>query len=395
MPAQARYHVVVLPGDGIGPEVTAQAVRVLEAAARRFGVAFDFEEIPGGGEYYLAHGREWPEGSEARCADADAILLGAVGAQDPQTGGNVFTRPGEPYETPQLAGYAQVIGNRQRLQLYVNLRPIKLYAGVRHRVGGRFLDVWEPAQVDYVVCRENTEDAYTGRSEDIRDAEGRVTGRRTPIEITRAATERVCRYAFALARRRRERGRPGKVTCVVKSNIIGAHRYFEEVFREVGRLEFDDVKQDVQMFDAFCMWQIRNPEWFDVVVAPNLVGDVISDNGSTTQGGMGLAAGGNIGDAHAMFEPIHGSAPKYRGQGKVNPMAAVLSAAMMCDWLGERFADERLGQAAGAVEGAVASVLAAGAPLTYDLGGAARGSEVGAAIARAVEAGSRGRERSP
>jgi 3-isopropylmalate dehydrogenase len=169
----------------------------------------------------------------------------------------------------------------------------------------------------------------------------------------------------------------------VKSNIIGAHRYFEDVFRELGG-QYPDLEQEVQMFDAFCMWQIRNPEWFDVVVAPNLVGDVISDNGSTTQGGMGLAAGGNIGDHHAMFEPIHGSAPKHRGQDKVNPMAAVLSAALMCDWLGARFADDRLVRMARALEAAVAAVLAEGRTLTYDLGGTARCSEVGAAIREAV-----------
>lgn len=384
MPAKERYHVVTLPGDGIGPDVTAEAVAALEAAARRFGLAFAFEEIPGGGEYYLEHEREWPEGSEARCAAADAILLGGVGAQDPATGKNVFTRPGKPYETPQLAGFAQVIGNRQRLELFVNLRPIKLYPGVRHRVSGRFLQVWEPGQVDYVVCRENTEDAYSGVSEDILDREGRIAGRRTPIEITRAATERVCRYAFELARRRKRAGRPGKVTCVVKSNIIGAHRYFEDVFRELGQAEFADLEQEVAMFDAFCMWQVRNPEWYDVVVAPNLVGDVISDNGSTTQGGMGLAAGGNIGFRHGMFEPIHGSAPKYKGQDKVNPMAAILAGAMLCDWLGDRFADERLKRAGQAIEAAVASVLAEGRALSYDLGGRARCSEVGRAVREAV-----------
>jgi isocitrate/isopropylmalate dehydrogenase len=384
MPPKERYHIVTLPGDGIGPEVTAQAVAVLRQAAARHRVPLDFEEIPGGGEYYLEHEREWPEGSEARCDAADAILLGAVGAQDPKTGRNVFTAPGRPYETPQLAGYAQVIANRQRMQLYVNLRPVKLYPGVPHRVSERFVQVWEPANVDYVVCRENTEDAYSGRSEDLRDGEGRIIGRRTPIEITRAATERVCRYAFDLARQRKKAGRPGKVTCVVKSNIIGAHRYFEDVFRELGKAEYADLEQEVQMFDAFCMWQIRNPEWFDVVVAPNLVGDVISDNGSTTQGGMGLAAGGNIGFDHAMFEPIHGSAPKYKGQDKVNPMASILSAAMMCDWLGTRFADERLTSMGRAMEGAVAAVLAAGAPLTYDIGGTASCSEVGAAVAARV-----------
>ena len=139
-----RYHVVTLPGDGVGPEVTQEAVGILEAAAHRFGANLEFEEIPGGGEYYLEHGREWPKGSEERCDAADAILLGAVGAQDPATGENVFTRPGEPYEQPQLAGYAQVIGNRQRLDLYVNSRPIKLYPGVLHKVSGRFMNIWRP-----------------------------------------------------------------------------------------------------------------------------------------------------------------------------------------------------------------------------------------------------------
>jgi isocitrate/isopropylmalate dehydrogenase len=134
------------------------------------------------------------------------------------------------------------------------------------------------------VCRENTEEAYTGRSEEILDDAGRVLGRRTPMDVTRAGTERVCRYAFELARRRRAPGRPGKVTCVVKSNIIAAHRFFEDVFRELGAGEYADLEQEVQMFDAFCMWQIRNPEWLDVVVAPDLVGDLVSDNGSTTQG---------------------------------------------------------------------------------------------------------------
>jgi 3-isopropylmalate dehydrogenase len=384
MQPKQRYHIVTLPGDGVGPEVTAQAVSVLEAAAARFGFGFDFEPLAGGGEYYLEHEREWPEGSEARCDAADAVLLGGVGAQDPVTGKNVFTRPGKPYETPQLAGFAQVIGNRQRMQLFVNLRPIKLYPGVRHKVSGRFLEIWEPVHVDYVVCRENTEEAYTGRSEDMLDAHGAVIGRRTPLEVTRAATERVCRYAYELARTRKQAGHPGKLTCVVKSNIVGAHRYFEEIYRELGKREFPDIEQDVAMFDAFCMWQIRNPEWYDVVVAPNLVGDVISDNGSTTQGGMGLAAGGNIGYDHGMFEPVHGSAPKYKGLDKVNPMAAVLAGAMLCDWLGTRHADTRLTQAARAIEQAVAAVLRGGRWLSYDLGGAARCSEVGAAIRDSV-----------
>ncbi len=379
-----RYDIVTLPGDGIGPEVTTQAVGALKVAAEKHGVVLDFEEIEGGGEYYLEHQREWPEGSEARCDRADAILLGAVGAEDPATGKTVFTKPGEPYPTAQLAGYAQVIGNRQRMQLYANVRPIKLYPGVPHKVSGRFMQIWEHGSVDYVVVRENTEEAYTGKTHDMTGEGGEVIGKMTPLEITRAATERVVRYAYRLAQRRRAEGKPGKVTVVTKSNIVGAHKYFEEVFFELGAAEFPDIEQDKALFDAFCMWQMRNPEWFDVVVAPNLVGDVISDNASTTQGGMGLAAGGNIGDQHGMFEPIHGSAPKHAGRDKVNPIAAVLSAAMMCDWLGGRHEDERLRTMGQELEAAVAAVLSAGKTLTYDLGGTAKCSEVGEAIREAV-----------
>ena len=168
-----------------------------------------------------------------------------------------------------------------------------------------------------------------------------------------------------------------------KSNIIGAHRFFREVFREVGEREFPDMKLDYAYVDAFCQWQIRNPEWYDVVVGPNLVGDIISDNGATTAGGLGLAVGGNIGDEHAMFEPIHGSAPKHAGKDKANPLAAILAVQMMLDWLGTRNEDERLHRAAEKVEAAVAALLSEGKTLTYDLIGeakASRCSEVGAAV---------------
>jgi 3-isopropylmalate dehydrogenase len=382
--AKDRYHIVTLPGDGIGPEVTAQAVGVLQVAAEKYGVVFDLEEIPGGGEYYMEHGVEWPKGSEARVDAADAILLGAVGANDAD-GKSVFTKPGQPYPTPQLAGYAQVIGNRLRLQLYANQRPVKLYPGVRHKVSGEFMQVWKPEHVDYVVVRENTEEAYSGKAEDLTSDAGDVIGRATPMEITRAATERVVRYAFRLAQRRKASGYPGKVTCVTKSNIIGAHKYFEQLFQEFSA-DYPEIEADTALFDAFCMWQIRNPEWFDVVVAPNLVGDVISDNGSTTQGGMGLAAGGNIGDEHGMFEPIHGSAPKHAGQDKVNPIAAVLAGAMLCDWLGARHDDARLVSMGLDMEAAVGVVLEKGDKLTYDLGGSAKCSELGEALREAVAA---------
>jgi len=370
--AQESYYIVALPGDGIGPEVLNQALRVLRAAGELFQINFRIEEIPCGGHYYAEHEVEWPEGSFEKCETADAILLGAVGHE--VQGKTVFTKPGKPYPEPQLAGFAQVIGNRQKLDLYANVRPVKLYAGVKHKIHGELKQVWEPGKVDYVVIRENTEDAYTGETNEI---EG---GRMTPIKITQRATERVVRYAFNLARRR---NRQLKVTCVDKSNIIGAHRFFRDVFREIGQKEFPELKLDYAYVDAFCQWQIRNPEWYDVVVGPNLVGDIVSDNGATTAGGLGLAVGGNIGDEHAMFEPIHGSAPKHAGKDKANPLAAILSAQMMLDWLGTRHNDERLTRAAQRVEAAVEELLSEGKTLTYDLIGeekASRCSEVGAAV---------------
>src|SRR5215475_15261994 len=367
------YYIVALPGDGIGPEVLSCALKVLDAAADMFQINFHVEKIPCGGHYYAEHEIEWPEGSFEKCQAADAILLGAVGHE--VNGRPAFTKPGKPYPEPQLAGFAQVIGNRKKLDLYANVRPVKLYPGVKHKIHGKLVQVWEPDKVDYVVIRENTEDAYTGELQTIED------GRITPIRITRGATERVVRYAFNLARRRNKQN---KVTCVDKSNIIGAHRFFREVFREVGEKEFPDLTLDYAYVDAFCQWQIRSPEWFDVVVGPNLVGDIVSDNGATTAGGLGLAVGGNIGDEHGMFEPIHGSAPKHAGKDKANPLAAILAMQMMLDWLGNRNEDERLTRAAQMVEAAVAELLSEGRTLTYDLAGeakAARCSEVGAAVA--------------
>ena len=376
------YNIVTLPGDGIGPDVLTEAIKVLNVAAECLGRRFAIEEIECGGHYYAEHETEWPDGSFERCEAADALLLGAVGHQI--DGKDVFTKPGKPYDTPQLGGYAQVIANRKRLQLYANVRPIKMYPGIQAKIHSTFKDVWEPGKVDYIVIRENTEDAYTGITRVMRDDSGAEIGRETPIQITTTSTERVVRYAFRLAKLRNP-NRP-LVHCVEKSNIVGAHRYFREIFDAVGEAEFPEVQRDYAYFDAFCQWQTKSPEWFDVVVAPNLVGDVISDNGSMTAGGLGFAAGGNIGDNHAMFEPIHGSAPKYTGLDKVNPCAAILSAAMMADWLGTRYQDEPLRTIATVIESGVTNVLAEGRVRTYDLGGNSKCSDMGNAVAEAVAA---------
>src|SRR5256886_12313234 len=201
--AKQSYNIVALPGDGIGPEVLSAALRVLRTAGELFQLDFQIEEIPCGGHYYVEHETEWPDGSFEKCEAADAILLGAVGHE--VDGKPVFTKPGKPYPETQLAGFAQVILNRQKLDLYANVRPVKLYSGVKHKIHGELKQVWHADKVDYVVIRENTEDAYTGETNSI---EG---GKETPIRITRHATERVVRYAFNLARRRNQQR---NVTCV-------------------------------------------------------------------------------------------------------------------------------------------------------------------------------------
>jgi len=344
--------IAVLPGDGIGKEVIPQAVKVIAATQ----APVEFTYFDWGADRYLADGTTVPpDGFERLGRDFDAILVGAFG--DPRVPSNIHAKE-------------ILLGMRFQMDLYANVRPVRLLDSSLCPLKGI-----EPKDVDFVVIRENTEDAYTGETSSITD------GRVTPILITRRATERVVRYAFNLARRRKKQN---KVTCVDKSNIIGAHRYFRDVFREIGQQEFPDLTLDYAYVDAFCQWQIRNPEWYDVVVGPNLVGDIISDNGATTAGGLGLAVGGNIGDDHAMFEPIHGSAPKHAGKDKANPLAAILAVQMMLDWLGQRHEDSRLAAAAKNVEDAVASLLSEGRTLTYDLIGeeqASRCSEVGAAVA--------------
>ncbi|TET33541.1 MAG: isocitrate/isopropylmalate dehydrogenase family protein [Planctomycetota bacterium] len=371
------YHIVVLPGDGIGPEVISHAQRILRAVESASGVNFDFEEIPCGGHYYLKHEKEWPDGSLDRCRAADAILLGAVGHQ--VDGKDVFTKPGRPYPTSRLAGYAQVIGNRQNLDLYANVRPIRLYPSVKTKISNQFKEVWNADMIDYVIVRENTEGAYTSETVDLEE-NGKFVGRGTMIRATRKATERIVRFACNLAR---DRNQEKRVTCCDKANVIGAHSFFREIFTEIASNEFPDIERDYAYFDAFCQWQLRSPENYDVVVTTNLVGDVISDNGAIAQGGLGFAAGGNIGNDRAMFEPIHGSAPKYTGMNKVNPTACILACNMMLEWLGDKHGDPALTEASKRLDESVAEVWALQKAVTYDQGGSAKGSDVAEAIEEA------------
>ena len=383
------YTLALLPGDGIGRDVMDEAEKVLNIVEELTPLSFVRNKIPCGGQHYLETGEEWPEGSFEFCRDeADAILLGAVGW------------PGAITEAGDLAGGSVILGIRSGLDLYANVRPIRLYEGVRHNIHGEFSQVWKPGMVDMLIIRENTEGLYHSllrRSAD--KAQGREVWKPGSMEfpgldgevawdprpISRKGSERVVRYAFDAARRRNGCPRDGtsRVTCVDKSNVTRGCQLFNRIYHEIAE-DYPEIDTDHAYIDAFCMWAVRNPEWFDVVVTPNMFGDISTDLASVLQGGMGIAASANLGDQHGMFEPVHGSAPKYAGQNKTNPMAMINSVSLMFDWLGESNGDGDCTAISNCIEQAVIEVLK-GETLTYDLGGTAGTSDVGDAIVTVLE----------
>jgi len=378
--------LTVLPGDGTGREVIAQAMRVIDVFEEHSPLSFDITEIPCGGQYFLETGEEWPEGSFEHCRDnSDAILLGAIGW------------PGARMPNGDMAGGQVILGLRSGLDLYANIRPVKLYQGVQHKVHGEHTDIWDPDLVDMVLIRENTEGLYHSLLR--RSAQAAVGAKDEPLAtpkfpglegeevawdprpITRNGSERVIRFAFELAKRRQSHLQaPQRVTCVDKSNVLRGCRLFRSVFDEIDE-EFDDIETTKAFIDAFTMWLVRDPEDLDVVVLPNMFGDIATDLASVLQGGMGMAASANIGDHHMLFEPVHGSSPKHAGQDKVNPIAAISSVQLMFDNLGARHNDPDALVCADILESAISSHLSEGGEVTYDLGGSASTSEVGQAIA--------------
>jgi 3-isopropylmalate dehydrogenase len=367
---KATYNLVLLPGDGIGAEVVAEARQLVDEIAAASDVSFAIDEIACGGKFYLEHGtRDWPDDAEARCRAADAILLGAVGWNGPD-GQPVTMTDGK------MAGWSPVIGNRIKLDLYANVRPIRCFAGTKHGLSGRFSEVWSPQNVDMVIIRENTEGLYSGIGE-------RTSDRATDLRvITRRASERVIRAAFELSRAR-GKGAPAdgkpRVTCIVKHNVLQGCRLFLDVFRDVAK-DYPEIAQDVAIVDSFAMFVLTQPERYDVCVTTNMFGDILTDLGSVLQGGMGMAVGCNLGDDHAMFEPIHGSAPPLAGRDRANPMAMLLAPGECMRWLGRRFSDERLIRAHVAIEASVAAIVERGEPLTADLGGSAGTKAVAQAV---------------
>lgn len=318
------YKIAVIPGDGTGPEVTAEGLKVFKTAAEKTGFQFETQEFDYGGDRYLRTGEVLPEGAVDGLRDFDAILLGAIGHPD--------VRPG-------ILERGILLHTRFELDQYINLRPVKLYPNVWTPLKDK-----GPEEIDFVVVRENTEGAYVGM--------GGVFKKGTPDEVaiqedvnTRKGVERCVRYAFDYTRKRDKRK---TLTLCAKTNVLTyAHDLWERVFHEVGEKDYPDIKREYAHVDATCMWMVKNPEWFDVIVTPNMFGDIITDLGAMIQGGMGIAAGGNINpEGVSMFEPIGGSAPKYTGQGVINPLAAISAAQMMLEHLGEdraaRLVDEAI-----------------------------------------------------
>ncbi len=368
-----KHEIAVIPGDGIGPEVIREGMKVLNAAAEvTSGLKLKFTEFPYGAENYLKTKELVPEEGLKKLSKMDAIYLGALG--DPRVPTGVLEQ-------------GILLKLRFYFEQYINLRPVKLYAGVPCPLKGK-----GPEHVNFYVVRENTEDFYVaigGRAKGKSRAELEVLrsiytakfGLDLDVErdeiayqigvISRKGSERAIRYAFELARKKGKK----RVTSVDKANVL-THVYslWREVFERVAK-DYPEIETEFAFVDAVTMWFVKNPEWYQVIVVPNMFGDIITDLGAMIQGGLGVAPGGNINpEGVSMFEPIHGSAPKHAGKNVANPLATILAGQMMLEHLGEQ-------EAADKVELAVIDVLKEGKVRTYDLGGKSGTSDVGDAVA--------------
>jgi len=333
------YNIGVIPGDGIGPEVVREGLKILETVARASGFTYDLTMYDFGGERYMRTGETLPDSALDELRGFDAIYLGAIG---------------HPEVPPGILEKNILLRLRFELDQYINLRPVKLYPGVDCPLKDK-----GPADIDFVVVRENTEGLYSGM--------GGFQYKGTPQEVstqvhvtTRFGVERAIRYAFDLAR---QRNKMRQLHLVAKTNVLTyVHDTWWRAFNEVGEADYPDIKREYAHVDATCMWFVKNPEWFDVIVVENMFGDIITDLGAMIQGGLGIAAGGNINpQGVSMFEPIGGSAPKYTGQNAVCPLAAISAVQMMLDQLGESAAAQR-------IERAIIAALASGKILSLNAG---------------------------
>ena len=372
------YNIALIPGDGIGAEIIREGRKVIEAASYKFGIEIKWNEYPFGAEHYLKTGELLPDSSLKEIEDMDAIYLGAVG---------------DPRVKPGILEKEILLKARFYFDQYINLRPIRLYKGVPCPLKDK-----NPEDINFYVVRENTEDFYVGIG-------GRFKAKthqdnlevlrklyKTKIKvgfnleqeeeiayqiglISKSGTQRVMKFAFELAKKKDMK----RVTSVDKANVLtNIYGLWRDVFNEIST-QYPDIETEFTFVDAITMWFVRKPEWFKIVVTPNMFGDIITDLGAMIQGGLGIAAGGNINpEGISMFEPIHGSAPKYKDKSIANPTATILAGAMMLDCLGES-------KVAKAIEDAVEKVLSEGKVRSRDLGGDSSTVEVGDEVVRKLK----------
>ncbi len=361
----SQYRIAVIPGDGVGAEVAEEAERILITAADLHGFEVETETFDWSCDRYLEVGRMMPDDALETLDGFDAIFLGCIGDAN---------------KVPDHLSLEALLTIRKGFDQYVNLRPIKLYPGVETPIRTA-----TPESVDILVIRENTEGEYSHNGGFFKVGTPDAFALQTGI-FTWKGCERTIRYGFEAARSRAKLGRGGgpvgRVTNCTKSNALNYSMVFwDDVYAEVAA-DYPDIATDMALVDALTMWFVKNPEWFDVVVASNLFGDIITDLGAMLQGGMGFAAGGNVNPERthpSMFEPIHGSAPKYTGKRVVNPIASIEAIRMMLEHLGEE-------EAAGHVQSAVSATLGAGEVKTKDMGGTHTTDEMGSAVESAMRA---------
>ncbi|MFT5366133.1 MAG: 3-isopropylmalate dehydrogenase [Candidatus Latescibacterota bacterium] len=358
----ATYKIAVVPGDGVGPEVMKEALKVLAALEKPYpNLHFILSEHPCGAACYQKTGTDLPDETLEACKSNDAVLFGSAG--DPN-----IRFPDGTEIAPQLT-------LRFVLDLYAGIRPIKSYPGISPLLA-------KDPPIDYVIMRENTEGLYASRGAGVR------VGEEVAIDsmvITRKGTERIVKFAFEIAQQRNGAPSDGKrrVTCVDKANILKSQAFFRQIYNEVAE-NYPDTERDYAYVDAYTVYQVRKPDFYDVVVAENMFGDIISDLAAGTIGGLGMAPSADVSEHHGVFQPSHGTAPDIAGQNIVNPIAQILSAGMMLTWLGERHNDADATNAAKTIDDAVSRVLASQSAHTGDLGGKAKTTDVGDAVASEI-----------
>lgn len=359
------FHIALMPGDGIGPEVLNASLSVLDAVESRYGIAFTRETIAGGAGHYVEHGVALTEDAFKRAERADAILFGAMGWPD-------IRYPDGTEVAPQL-------DLRIRFHLYAGVRPIRAIPGTPSVLAHP-----RAREIDFVILRESTEGMFASLGKGVvRDD---VEASDTQV-ITRATTERLTHFACGLARKRKAAGRSkGEVTLVDKANVLRSFAFMRKVFYEAAA-QHPDVVARHHYVDAMALDLVRRPWDFDVLPMENLFGDILSDLGAGLVGGMGFAPSADVGDEHALFQPSHGSAPDIAGRGIANPTAMILSAGMMIEWLGERFSSDSARSAAAAIHNAVDLAFAQERLRSYDIGGTDGTAAIATRVADIIHSG--------